>query len=294
MEEERLFQIGEVAKLFHLSVSSLRHYEALGLLTPEYVDRSTGYRYFSVRQFEVLNTIRYLRALDMPLPEIAAFLKNRDIGVIEEKLRQQKRIIAEKARELKRIERKIDNRLQQLSDAQRSVYDLVKLDRLRPCRVAWIRTALKIRDFFDMEAPIRALEGPRSEAVVFLGKVGVGISPEKLRAGRFDEYDRVFLVLDEEDQFDGETAILPETLCVCLRFRGGHTEAPEHYRKLLAYIRSHRLEVSGFSREITMIDYGITSDTEKFVTEISIPVDPPPEALPPDSRGPGQKSTAET
>lgn len=32
------------------------------------------------------------------------------------------------------------------------------------------------------------------------------------------------------------------------------------------------MKPSGFSREITMIDYGITSDREKFVTEISIPV----------------------
>ena len=88
MEEQKLFQIGEVARLFHLSVSSLRHYEAAGLLTPEYVDPSSNYRYYSVRQFEVLNTIRYLRALDMPLPQIAAFLKNRDIPVIEAALRQ--------------------------------------------------------------------------------------------------------------------------------------------------------------------------------------------------------------
>ncbi len=73
MEPIKLFSIGDVAKLFHLSVSSLRHYEAAGLLQPEWVDPQTGYRYYSTRQFEVLNTIRYLRALDMPLPEIADF-----------------------------------------------------------------------------------------------------------------------------------------------------------------------------------------------------------------------------
>jgi DNA-binding transcriptional MerR regulator len=75
----QLFSIGEMAKIFHLSVSSLRHYEALGLVTPEYVDPSTNYRYYSVRQFEPLNTIRYLRAMDMPLTEIADFLQNRDV-----------------------------------------------------------------------------------------------------------------------------------------------------------------------------------------------------------------------
>ena len=104
----QLFSIGEMAKIFHLSVSSLRHYEALGLVTPEYVDPSTNYRYYSVRQFEPLNTIRYLRAMDMPLTEIADFLQNRDVETIEEKLRAQKAAVVQKQKELKRIERKLD------------------------------------------------------------------------------------------------------------------------------------------------------------------------------------------
>ena len=90
MDKEQLFSIGEVARLFHMSVSSLRHYESLGLLSPEYINLDSGYRYYSTRQFEVLNTLRYLRALDMPLPEIADFLQNRDVETIEQKLRQQK------------------------------------------------------------------------------------------------------------------------------------------------------------------------------------------------------------
>ena len=111
MEPIKLFSIGDVAKLFHLSVSSLRHYEAAGLLQPEWVDPQTGYRYYSTRQFEVLNTIRYLRALDMPLPEIADFLRDRDVGRMEEKLRLQRETIIRKQQELRRIERKIENRL---------------------------------------------------------------------------------------------------------------------------------------------------------------------------------------
>ena len=52
-----LYQIGEVARLFHLSISLLRHYDKTGLVTPEYTDPDTGYRYYSIRQFECLNTI---------------------------------------------------------------------------------------------------------------------------------------------------------------------------------------------------------------------------------------------
>lgn len=93
MENKKLFQIGDVAKMFHISVGSLRHYEQVGLLKPEYTDPETGYRYYSARQFEVLNTIRYLRVLDMPLGQIGEFLGNRDIDVIEDKLLNQKKLI---------------------------------------------------------------------------------------------------------------------------------------------------------------------------------------------------------
>ena len=114
MAGETLYSIGETAKLFHLSVSSLRHYEALGLVTPEYTDPHTGYRYYSVRQFELFNTIHYLRTLDLPLTEIADFLNDRDVGKMEEKLRAQKAAVQAKQQELSRIERKIDARFRQL------------------------------------------------------------------------------------------------------------------------------------------------------------------------------------
>ena len=272
MEMSKLFQIGDMAKLFHISVSSLRYYESLGLLTPERVDPDTGYRYYSVRQFEVLNTIRYLRELDMPLPEISDFLKNRDIDRMEEKLCQQKAEIEKKRLELQRIERRIDNNLRRIRDAQDSELDVIKCAITPAMRIVWMDTALKISSPLDMEMPIRELEQSQTETALFLGKVGVGILAENLNAGNFEQYDGVFLILDDEDRFDGKTVILTETQCVSVRFRGSHTEAAEQYRRLMEHIRAHGMKPAGFSREITMIDYGITSDREKFVTEISIPV----------------------
>ena len=272
MQRENLFPIGEVSRLFHISVSSLRHYENIGLLTPEYISPESGYRYYGTAQFEVLNTIRYLRALDMPLAEIEDFLKNKDIDRIEEKLRQQKEAVLEKQRELKRVERKIDHRLHWLRDARSAPLDTVSLVQLPPCRVVWVDEALKISASPDMEAPIRKLDRSDAEAVVFLGKVGLGISAGHLQKGQTAQYDGIFLLLDREDIYTGETLELPETLCVRLRFRGSHADAPEQYARLLAYIEKHRMRITGFSREITLIDYGITDDTDKFVTEICIPV----------------------
>ena len=272
MDRKNLFPIGEVSKLFHISVSSLRHYENIGLLTPEYISPDSGYRYYGTEQFEVLNTIRYLRALDMPLSEIEDFLKNKDIDLIEEKLRQQKEAVLKKQQELQHIVRKIDHRLNWLMDAESAPLDVVSLIPLPACRIAWVDDPLKIDGSADMEAPIRKLDQSDAEAVVFLGKVGLGISAEHLRKAETARYDGIFLILDQEDIYTGETLELPETLCVRLRFRGSHAEAPAQYQKLLAYIEKHRMQIVGFSREVTLIDYGITNDAEKFVTEICIPV----------------------
>lgn len=268
----QLFSIGDVAKMFHISVGSLRHYEQMGLLKPEYVEKSSGYRYYSVRQFEVLNTIRYLRALDMPLTEIADFLGNRDVNRIKEKLLVQKKIVLAKQAELKRIEKKIENRLKSIADAENSDFDEVKQVSKPSCRIARVQSRLKINDFLDMEEPIRSLEQTQTEAVVFLGKVGVGISIEHLNARSYDCYDEIFLILDDEDIFDGATEILPQSLCLSVRFHGSHAESAKQYEKLADYATRHNLVFADFSREITMIDYGITNDTQKFVTEISIPV----------------------
>ena len=50
-------------------------------------------------------------------------------------------------------------------------------------------------------------------------------------------------------------------------------QSPDQYRRLAAYMAEHRLTVSGFSREIAIIDQGFTHDQDKFITEICIPVE---------------------
>lgn len=272
MEKHELFQIGDVARMFHLSVGSLRHYEKAGLLQPEYIDKKTGYRYYSIRQFECLNTIRYLRVLDLPLTQIADFLKNKDIDKIREMLRRQREAVICKQKDLQIIERKIDNRLRQLEDALSSEFNVVKLIQTEARRIAWIRNNLCINSYLDLETSIRQLEEQQQDAVAFLGKVGVGIAKDKLLKKQYGSYDMVFLLLDEEDFYEGTVAEFPKETCVSIRFCGSHNEAPIYYRKLDDFIAKHKLKITSFSREITMIDYGITNDTSRFVTEIQIPV----------------------
>lgn len=272
MEQRKLYRIGEVAKMFRLSVGSLRHYETMGILPPAYVDPESGYRYYSTRQFECLNTIRYLRMLDFSLDQIADFLQNRDTDKMAEMLQTQREIARQRRKEWQRIEKKIERRLTRLEEAKAPGLGQIELRTLPACRMIRIQADLSLQSYLDLEGAIRELESEQDSASVFLGKIGVGIAKKRLVNDDYTSYDTAFLLLDPEDTAKGEVERLPETYAVCIRFSGSHPEAPEHYGRLLRYIREHDLTIAGFAREITLIDDGLTQHPEEFVTEIQIPI----------------------
>ena len=86
-------KIGEVAKLFGVNVKTLRFYQEAGILPPEYIDPETGYRYYSTKQFERLNTIKYLRALDVPLKQIKDFFDHREVDTMLDILKEQRKAV---------------------------------------------------------------------------------------------------------------------------------------------------------------------------------------------------------
>ena len=184
----------------------------------------------------------------------------------------QKAAVVQKQKELKLIERKLDARLSQLHEVRHAPLGEITLIHSPALRLFWIDTALTAPDYSALELSTSRLAAAQAEALVFLGKVGFSVSQEHLNEGSFGQYDGEFLVLDEADRFAGDVIDLPASLCACVRFRGHHAESPAQYRRLMQFIREEGYTAAGFSREITVIDYGFTTDTEKFVTEIMIPL----------------------
>ena len=60
-----MLAIGEFSRLTHLSIRTLRRYHEAGLLEPELVDASSGYRYYTVDQIPTAQVIRRLREVDV-------------------------------------------------------------------------------------------------------------------------------------------------------------------------------------------------------------------------------------
>lgn len=76
-----MFSIGDFARHGRVSVRMLRHYDAIGLLTPAFVDDLTGYRHYDVSQLDRLNRIVALKDLGFTLRQVADMIDDRvDIG----------------------------------------------------------------------------------------------------------------------------------------------------------------------------------------------------------------------
>ncbi len=73
-----VLSIGEFSRFTHLSIRSLRRFHEAGLLEPATVDRSSGYRYYSVDQIPTAQVIHRLRELDLPTIDVQRILTSPD------------------------------------------------------------------------------------------------------------------------------------------------------------------------------------------------------------------------
>jgi DNA-binding transcriptional MerR regulator len=71
-----MYQIGLFSKINHITTKTLRHYDEIGLLKPDYVDYITGYRFYTNDQLPRLHQILALKQLGLSLGEIKDIIEN--------------------------------------------------------------------------------------------------------------------------------------------------------------------------------------------------------------------------
>ena len=110
-----MLKIGDFSRVAHVTVKALRHYGRIGLLNPTWVDRFSGYRYYSFDQLPRLNRILALKDMGFTLEQIAGLL-DRDLDMDElrsilhqKRLEVEERLLTEQARLVQ-----VETRLEQI------------------------------------------------------------------------------------------------------------------------------------------------------------------------------------
>ncbi len=97
MEDQYLYlKISEMADMFNISTKTLRLYEKRHLFMPAFIDKITGYRYYSLDQANRLNTILSLKSVGFSLKEVKDMFERNLSSEELSMILQQKRAVVQK------------------------------------------------------------------------------------------------------------------------------------------------------------------------------------------------------
>lgn len=116
---KQYLSIGEVAKTRGVNVQSLRYYEKLGILVPAYINPENGYRYYSLEQIMILDTIILCVELGIPLKQLKNYVDENGQLEFEKLLNAGRRLAKEKIHKIEENLQSIDHTLRHVH-AQKS------------------------------------------------------------------------------------------------------------------------------------------------------------------------------
>lgn len=272
-----LMPIGRFSQACRLTVKALRHYDELGLLAPAWVDDESGYRYYAPDQVATAQTIRLLRELEMPLPEIRALLCASDPADAQALLRDHRRRLHERIAGYQQAVAEIDLLLRQQEGAA-PVYE-VRVKSVAPQPIAGVRVTVR------QSALSVVIPETVGELRAYLRDLGVAHDCPSivLYHGTEEGVDD-----GESPIFDAEIALpvaapVPETERIrnsqvqggdvaYLIHLGSYDQIPFAYGPLTAWIQEHGHELAGPAREVYLTNPAEEPDPAKYQTEIAWPI----------------------
>lgn len=268
---ENLVPIGRFSKICRLSISSLRYYDEQGLLRPALVDPDSSYRYYRLSQVRIAETIRLLRAMDMPLDEVRQFLSEPDPVTARELLNAHQRRVEERIEEGQRILAYL-RRLQGEDDYPEM--SSVRARSFEPQDVLCMRACVPEQ---EVSGTWRAFAAELRGYVQRCGQPAVGpigaIFPDPVHR---EEAVNLTVFLPVTGRFAPNGRIIADTigggLAATIMHLGPYTLLHRSYEQLVSWMQRHGHEMAGPPREIYWRGPTETEDPNSYETEVIWPV----------------------
>ncbi|SDW57806.1 MerR family transcriptional regulator [Paenibacillus sp. CF384] len=271
--KERL-SISEMAQLRGISAETLRHYDRIDLFKPQYVDPHTGYRYYSIFQYEVLGTIKELRQLGMNTNEVKQYFNERNIKNSTEILAAKHEELVHKLNEMKALEENIRDKLaflrEIIAEADSPAVIIRQLGRRK-----LFTLHQKINSNLELCYGVLGLENRLTETAPLLAsnRLGVLLSQENLEARRFESPSTIFVVAKRAASVPKENLItIPAGSFACIRYYGELWNRSESLDALCRKLEEDDYEITGNALQIMQVDITITDNPSEVMFEIQVPI----------------------
>lgn len=266
-------KIGEFSRICHVTVRTLRHYEEIGLLLPDYIDEWTNYRYYSLVQFQKMQAINRLKELGFSLEEIRDLFDD-DTHIPSIELLKDK--IDSCDREIKSLQhrKKSLKTLIGFLKKKKNMKD-VTIEKLPSITVASCRTTIESYDELGafvcdkvMPAMINACCKCPEPGYCFTSEYGLGLKEHAFEV----EYCEQVLEKGKDSEVLKFKELPEVPTAVCFKAFGPYNRLHNNLNEVLDFVKNEGYMISGTPR-FSFVD-GIWNEEnpDKWLTIIQVPV----------------------
>lgn len=261
--------IGQFAAMHGINKKTLMWYDEIGLFKPAAINPENGYRCYTYHQSPVLETILLLRELDVSVPEIQDFMKNRSAENMKTLLEERITDLERQITHLQAVRTSLCTHRQNMDTLL--TMDLSEISVIEKEERCLITVDVNKDTSFEEEVELITAETEKYH----LGRLhkasyGSMISVSSLQSGNYDDYSRLFI----EMPFLAYEPGLHQPPCgKYLRafHKGNWNEIPKRYMELFDYAEKHGLTLHGFSYEMG-INENVIDRIEDYIVQIEIPI----------------------
>jgi len=267
----KYYLIGEMARLSYVSIPTLRYYDRINLLKPDYIDTDTGYRYYTYKEFLMLDTIHYLKSLGMSLEEIKEHFETRTIETSLNTYEKQLINIKSTVKNLRNIEKRLIHNIQNLRSSNKIREAKEPAIITFPDRYLASVNQIVFSDE-EYEIIIRQLSHQLYDNhIVAMGNfVGIKAKGDIVKG----EYGRTIKIgtLMQKRMSRYSTELLNGGEYAYIYHIGDYKRINESYQKLCLFISKNHYKINGDAIEEYIIDAIETKDILEYIAYIQIPI----------------------
>lgn len=272
MKDKEYFSTAEFASIANISKQTLIYYDNSGIFHPIYKDEN-NFRYYSLEQFEALDTLISLKDIGVPLKEIKEYLTDKNIESLVTLMKSKKEMIEKQINNLIIIRGKIENKTSKLEKVTKSQH--ITEPYFKTCDTEYVFVSkvdsddykeimIKISNF------IKCIKG--NERLDNGNSIGGIIKKKEILKGNFKSIKYIYTKVDSKN-INKDIRVKSGGIYACINHRGSYDTTHISYNKLVNFIEDNGYKIIGDSYEDELIGYLLSKSKDEYLIHLSILVE---------------------
>lgn len=254
--------ISEMAKLRNITIETLRHYDRIGLLPPDYTDHNR-IRYYHITKTEKIRTIKELQEIGLSLKEIKSYMENRVLSSSYDLLLRKQEHIKKQYEFYKSMHSAITEKIEVLDSLSQQNYMgniYVKDFPKRYCMLS-DKSVCNDIELFTQTSRLENLVEKREGYLQIYGSQRYGFM---FKDKSSDFKIRPLLFVSKST----DATVIPKGKYICMMKRGSFWNADQEKEQIRTYAEEKGYKLNDILLSAVQIDYTISDIEEERLYEI--------------------------